>query len=231
MARMTNATALRGVQQERTYSPTLFPSRIFSRKNEGCAVTATAPCPLAMVVLLLLDLVAPLREHVEPHEQRGPQRHDEGRSAEGALDVVGDGLLGEVRLERELLRLDVGQVQPARPAHLVLAVDVVHVAARVGVDAGLRDVEQLVALAEGERAGGADLRARGLEPLRLAIRTERALADARRDRVVLVLRDLERAGDHAVPAAEAVLRVVDDRAARQLVHGANRAGRRAAGRQ
>ncbi|HEX9399045.1 MAG TPA: hypothetical protein VF912_02950 [Anaeromyxobacter sp.] len=39
-ARMTAASAFIGVQQDRTYSRQLLPSRIFSRKKDGSAARA-----------------------------------------------------------------------------------------------------------------------------------------------------------------------------------------------
>src|SRR5512133_2112116 len=231
-ARITAAIAFVSVQQERTYSFALKPSRIFSRTNDWNVWGAATALALAMVILLLgaglLGLFAAPRERVEPHEQRGPKGHHEGRGAERAGDEARDRGLRDVRPERELVQLDVGDVQPGRAAGLVLAVDVRDVLAGVRVDAPLRLLEQLTALAEGERAGGADLGARGLQALRLAVRTEHALADARGEAVVLVLRHVERARDHAVAAAHAAGCVVDDRAARELVERADRARGRAA---
>src|SRR5512138_3633092 len=148
-----------------------MPSRIFSLKNPGWAAMALA---LAMVVLLLLDRVlavavlAPLRERVDPHEQRRPEGHHEGRGAERAGHELRDVLVRRAGPQRELLEVEVADVEPARAAGLVLAVDVVHVAVGVRVDAGLGELEQLAAAPVGERAGRADLGAGGLEPLRLA---------------------------------------------------------------
>src|SRR5512138_2130359 len=58
-ARMIAATAFTGVQHDFTYSFVLMPSRIFSRMKPAAPWGArAAACPLAMVVLLLLDGVA-----------------------------------------------------------------------------------------------------------------------------------------------------------------------------
>src|SRR5512145_445538 len=163
--RIAAAMAFPFVQQERTYSRSPMPSRIFSRTNDWGAAMARA-WTLAMVVLLpvlralALGRPAAPGERVKPHQERGPQGHHERRSAERAGDEARDVLLRDVRAERELPDVDVGDVQPARPAGLVLALHVLHVLAGVRVDAGLRELEHLGARAERERAGRAHLGAR-----------------------------------------------------------------------
>src|SRR5215208_6601133 len=112
IARMSVATALKGVMHERRYSRVLMPSRIFSRKNPGLAATAWA---LAMGLLLLLfgvlAVLAPLREGVDPHQQRGPEGHDERGGAEGAGDEARVPLVSHADAERELLEGDVADVE------------------------------------------------------------------------------------------------------------------------
>src|SRR5512138_3781952 len=193
-----------------------------------------------MVVLLLGRAVARVvgglvllvGHRVDPHQQGRPQGHDERRSAERAGDDVRVRAGPDVGREvRHLLERDVADVEPARAARLELAVHVVHVAVGVRVDALLGDLDQLGALPEREGAGRADLGARRALPLRLALRAEGALPDARRVALVLVLRDVERAADHAVAAAHAAGRVVGDRAGRQLHHRLDRARRRARRRE
>src|SRR5512133_2737574 len=101
---MKAATVLAGVKSERRYSRALMPSRIFSRKNDGCAARASV-LTLAMVLLLsgaavgVLAVLAPLRERVEPHQQRGPEGHHEGRGAQRAGDQVRVGSLAHVGAE------------------------------------------------------------------------------------------------------------------------------------
>src|SRR5512133_1426803 len=232
---MIAMTRLPGVTRDFRYSRPLIPSRIFWRMKPGAV--ATAAFALAMVVLLLGLAVAgvvgglalPVGDRVDPHQERRPQGHDERRGAEGAADEVRVGLRPDVRRQRELLEGAVGDVEPARAARLELTVDVVHVAVGLLVDAGLGDLDQLAALPEEEGTGRADLGAGRSLPLRLALRAEGALPDARRVALVLVLRDVERAGDHAVAAAHAAGRVVGDRARGQLDHRLDRAGRRARG--
>src|SRR5512142_2667926 len=105
-----------------------MPSRIFSRKKPAPWGAMAAACPLAMVVLLLLDGVAvavavpaALRERVDPHQQRGPEGHHERRGAERARDELRDLLVRHAAgAERELLELEVADVEPARAARLVL---------------------------------------------------------------------------------------------------------------
>src|SRR5512133_1252093 len=211
-----------------------MPSRSFWRTKPGAV--ATAVLALAMVVLLLGRTVAGVvgflvlgvGHRVDAHQERRPQGHDERRGPECAGDEIrvraGADVGGEVR---HLIERDVGDVEPAGAARLELAVHVVHVAVGVAVDALLRDLDQLGALPEREGAGRADLGAgRGL-PLRLALRAERTLPDARRVALVLVLRDVERAADHAVAAAHAPGGVVGDGPGGQLHHRLDRAGRRA----
>src|SRR5512140_112695 len=102
--RMIAAMALPGVMHERRYSLQLMPSRIFSRKKPGWAARAWA---LAMGLLLLLGRVlavpAPLRERVDPHQQRGPEGHDERRGAERAGHERRVLLVRHAGAERELL--------------------------------------------------------------------------------------------------------------------------------
>src|SRR5690349_20066084 len=96
MARMTPARQFQGVKSDRRYARPVMPIRIFSLNQ--CAGAVAAVTVLDMVVPLLLGSgrggllggvgVAALRERVEPHEQRRPERHDEGRSAERALHLV-----------------------------------------------------------------------------------------------------------------------------------------------
>src|SRR5574340_886065 len=166
---MKAATALAGVMSERRYSLQPMPSRIFSLMKEGCARAPVRTS--AMVVLLLagggrlrvLALLAALRERVEPHQQRGPEGHHEGRGAQRAGHEVRVRPLGDVRPEGQLLQLDVADVEPARAARLALAEHVVEVAIGVGVDARLGRLEELGPPPEGEGAGGARLGAGRLQ--------------------------------------------------------------------
>src|SRR5574342_32846 len=226
---MKVATPLKGVSSERRYSPGLFPSRIFSWNQEPWPAAAAA-----LVMALLLSGRVPalprhpllaVRESVDPHEQRRPQGHDEGRYAQGAPDQLRVRGVGDRHLHVQARDVDVRDVEPVRPPGLVLAVDVVHVAVRVPVDAPLRLLEERAALAEGERAAGADRGAGRRLSLRLARGAEGALLHRGDGLGVLVLGDLEGAGHQAVAAAHAALRVVGDRAAGELVEGPHRAGR------
>src|SRR5512133_1990889 len=230
---MIAMTRLPGVTRDFRYSRPLIPSRIFWRMKPGAV--ATAAFALAMMVLLLGlavagirgGLVLPVGDRVDPHQERRPQGHDERRGAQRAGDEIRVRPGPDVGRERELLEGDVGDVEPARAARLELAVDVVDVAVGLLVDAGLGDLDQLAALSVEEGTGRADLGAGRSLPLRLALRAEGALPDARRVALVLVLRDVERAGDHAVAAAHAAGRVVGDGPGGQLHHRLDRAGRRA----
>src|SRR5512137_1473475 len=109
---MTVAMAFQGVSRERRYSPQPMPSRIFSRKNEEDPFSVATPAS-AMALLLLLDLVAALRERVEAHEQRWPERHDEGWGAQRPGDQLVVGALRDPGGQRQLLEGDVGDVEPA----------------------------------------------------------------------------------------------------------------------
>src|SRR5690349_21552667 len=98
IARMTPAMQFQGVRSERRYARPLMPMRIFSLNQCAGAVAVAAVRVLDMIVPLLLGGgrggllggvgIAALREGVEPHEQRRPERHHEGRSAERALHLV-----------------------------------------------------------------------------------------------------------------------------------------------
>ena len=123
------------------------------------------------------------------------------------------------------------QVQPGRPAHLRLTVDVVYVAVRPPFQPVLRHREQLRSTAEDQRLGGARRGTRRIGTGSLgAVGAELTLAHAGLERLVeLVRRNLERAGNLAVPASDADRGVVDHRPVRRLGQRADDAGRDARG--
>jgi hypothetical protein len=96
-------------------------------------------------------------------------------------------------------------------------------------DAILRFLNKLVALSEFRGASGADLGTRCLLAGEYAIRAHNAFADPRIQRVPFVLRLGERAGDHAIAAANALPDVVYDGAFLCLMESANGTSRRARG--
>src|SRR5262249_14978546 len=135
--------------------------------------------------------------------------------------------------EAELLERHGREVEHARAAGLLHAVDVVDVLAGPGGDAAARLGEHLLALAVAQRVGRAGLDARrrddALEEAvdlllvqRLAVARRRrrlsgavravgALVDLRRERVPVRRRHAPRTRPHAVAAADALRRVVRDR--------------------
>ena len=90
----------------------------------------------------------------------------------------------------------------------------------------VRQLDQVGAVSEGERLLGADVDAcRRASHLEAGVVAEDALLDHRVGHaLVVVARDVERAGDHAVAAADADLGVVDDRAFLGLGVGVDEAG-------
>src|SRR3990172_7155604 len=215
---MRPATTLNGVASLRAYSPGESPSRSFYRTQER---RSTRPATVSFMARLLLRftggaLPAP-RERVEPHQERWPERQHERNRRQERPGQLGIRRGPEVHPEAELLERDVGQVEPAGAAHLVLAVDVVDVAVRVLVDAGLRALQELSPLAELEGSAGAHLGARRELALPQAVGAEGALPDERERPVVLELRDPEGARDHAVAAPDAAVRAVHDRPLGELV--------------
>ena len=170
-----------------------------------------------------------MRERVEAHQQGRPERHHDRHRRQRGLRQLGVRRRAHAGLEPETLERHVGDVEPAGPPGLVLPVDVVHVLVGVLVDARARLVEQLRAVPELQGTGGAHLRARGHLAFRLTRGAEGALPHIRLCLLVLKLRDVERAGDHAVTAAEAAIARVGDRAGRALLEGAGRTRRHAGG--
>src|SRR3972149_3864532 len=111
-----------------------------------------------------------------------------------------------------------GEEQPAGPADFVLPVDVVDVPVRIRVDPGPGDLQQISLLPEECRPGRAHLGAGGRLPLLLPLVAEDALPHVGGGAVVLELRDVERARDHAVTAPHAPVLVVNDRGLLGLLH-------------
>src|SRR5512145_3285950 len=167
-----------------------------------------------MVVLLA---VLPVGQVVQSDEQRRPEDEDEGDAVEEAGGVLRVGRRPEVGPEAELLEGDARQVEPPGAADLVLAVDVVDVLVGILVDPLAGDVDELPLLPEEGGALGARLGARRLLAVLHPVEAELALLHVRKGAVVLVLRDVERAGDHAVPASHAPVLVVDDRPVLRLL--------------
>ena len=151
--------------------------------------------------------------------------------------------------QTELRERNSGEVQGRRAARFLLAVDVVDVGAVAGGDASARFRQHLVAVAEVERVGRTGLHARrhrvsggGELALlgrhqhavafgrRLEVQTvvaQRALADLGRERGPVRRDRAERAREHAVAAADALVGVVHDRTFGRLLERRHRARRRA----
>src|ERR1019366_6118514 len=214
--RIAVAIALTGVRRLLAYARRDIPRKNFSLIQGPPRISGFRACS-DMAFLLLSgafrgsDLVATFAERVHAHEKRRPESDDEGHGRERAVRELRIRLLLDAGGQRQGLERHVGDVEPARAARLVLAVNLVDVLLGVRVDACLGLFKEVRALAELKRAGGADLRACGRKTLRLASRTEGALLDEGRHARELVLRDSEGAHDHAVAAAEAAVGVVDDR--------------------
>ena len=195
----------------------------------------------------------PLAERSVERAEQGAERHDGGRHGpERRRGEPREGLLPE-RREPDLVEGDPGEVQHARPAELLLAVDVIDVPlGTIGLPL-LRERQHLVASPVAKRVGGAGLDARGshdgvdealglvfgggraveLDRDRLvrAVGAVRALLDLRRELVPLRGRHVPRARQHAVAAADALVDVVGDGTVRLPVQRRRRTGRDAAGLQ
>ncbi len=109
----------------------------------------------------------------------------------------------------------------------MLAVDVAHVLARILIDTLPGDLEDLRPRPELQGAGRAVIHAGRALTLPQPLPAHDALLDLRVRTVVLELRDVERARDHAEAAAHALAAVPGDRAVRRLVHRSRQAGRHA----
>src|SRR3989304_510290 len=143
---MSPAAALKGVSSPRRYSPRESPIRSFSLAQEWwppvlSKVSFTADL-LLPTVLHPGDPLLALREGVESHEEGRPEHQHEGDRREEGPGELGIGGVPQIRSEAELLEGHVGDVEPPRPAHLVLPVDVVNVPVGVLIDPGLRDLQQ-----------------------------------------------------------------------------------------
>src|SRR5659263_152819 len=182
------------------------------------ALAAAASVLLAMGCLLLFVDLAVLDEVVQPDEEGRPQDEHQGHPVEEAGGELGIGGRRQVGLQAELLLRNPRQEEPSGPADLVLPVDLVDVLARLVVDPGLGDLEQVALLPEEGRAGRADLGAGGLLPPVLPFVAEDALPDEGGGAVVLEPGDVEGAGDHAVAAPHAPVLVVNDRGLLGLLH-------------
>src|SRR5574340_1515152 len=91
--------------------------------------------------------------------------------------------------------------------------------------ARLGGVQHALPRAVNQCSGGAGLTAGWLFAVCLPVGAEIAFLDERQRFFPLRLGDVERAGSHAVAAADAALLVIDDRAALQLFQRRNRADR------
>ena len=177
--------------------------------------------------------LSPLPEEgVRGAEQGAHGHHGGGHGVERRLGEGRKGLLS-VRRKAELLERHSGQVQHARPAQLLLSVDVVDVPVGPVGDALVRERQHLLPGAVAQGVGGARLDAGGsrdgLEELlarvvgqRLPVERDRhrligavgavrALRDLRGARVPFRGRHVPGTRQHAVAAADAVVGVVRHR--------------------
>ena len=108
----------------------------------------------------------------------------------------------------------------------------VHVAIRVGGNAGAGDLDDLFAGAKGQRFLGTAFHAAGEFALGKTRCAQGAFHDSGSQRLaVFVCRDFERAGYHAVAAADADGRVIADGTVRLFLESPDKTGRRTSGFQ
>src|SRR5471030_634115 len=162
--RIAVAIALTGVRRLLAYARKDIPWNSFSRiqgpaENAGLRACSDMAFLLLSVPFRSGNLVAALAEGVHAHEERRPESDDEGHGRERAVRKLRIRPLLDAGGQRQGLERHVGDVEPARAARFGLPVDLVDVLPGIRVDAGLGLFEEVRAIAELKRAGGADLRA------------------------------------------------------------------------
>src|SRR5271166_3750775 len=126
-----------------------------------------------------------------------------------------------------LFYVHAGENQYTGPANFVKTINSRLVVRRVISDPGLCFLNKVVAVAEFRGARRTDLGARRLLPRNHTVRTHNAFAHAWIQRTPFVLGLRERAGHHAIAAADALPYVVDDRTLFGFVECSHRTDRRA----
>src|SRR5659263_386102 len=180
--RIAAATVLNGVRRLFAYSRKDIPRNTFSLiqgppRNAGFSACSDMAVLLPSVAFRRGDFVAALREGVHAHQERRPERDDEGHRRERPVRKLRIRLLLDARGKRERLERHVGDVEPARASGFVFPVDLVDVLVGVRVDARPGLLEEVGASAELKSARRADLGAGRCETLALALRAEGALLD------------------------------------------------------
>src|ERR1051326_676964 len=180
-----------------------------------CISVALPTVPVLQVAkpaLQFLHFFPPVRDPPDPVEEHSANGHNGRDLREGVPGEHRERGSLELGLESELLEGDAREVEDGRPAHFFQPVDAVDVLARLGFHPFVGFLHQVLPVAELRRSGRAGLGARGLEALLDPARAEPALLDARIIARPFVRRDLEGARLDAVPAADALRLVIDDRA-------------------
>ena len=145
------------------------------------------------------------------------------RSGEGGHRLVRNLLAGA---ETEVRERRVGNVNPTGAARFLFAVNVFDIFRIIGRDF-LRFCQEIVDVAEFHHVGRADGHTGGRLPFADAAGAHHALGDLRNRGVPFKFRDIERATDHAVPATDAVSRIVKHRSFRRFLERPRRTGRNA----
>src|ERR1043165_1645327 len=170
-----------------------------------------------------------MRDPVRAAQQNGAERNEVGNARQHAVRRARQGFGRQIDVVAPRREWHARKQQDRRPAHLFLAEDHVHVVVRVLEDAAVRLAQQLFAVTEERGLRRADLRAGGLLAGEHALAAHRALADARIERIPLVLGNVERTRNHAVAAAHALRGVVYYRAFGRLLQGGHGTDGRATG--
>src|SRR5574341_80370 len=216
---MSRAPTWNGVMSFFRYSGHDMPIKSLSMNHDrksGLTVKSLMAFLLRSGSRFFVDPVPVPDRGVHHAEERRPDGEYERHRGEKTLGPFDHGPVRQVRREVELLEGHPGKIQPVRPTGFVLAVDMVDVLVGMLRDPFAGHGDQVVPLPERERARGAGLGA-GRYPAVLESRivAHGALHDLRvQGAFIIVGRDVEGAGDHAVPASEAEVGIVLHRALR-----------------
>src|SRR5271157_1005865 len=172
-----------------------------------------------------------MRNPVNASQDQGPHRDKVWNSLHHSAGVFGHRSLAEFGGGRIAVFFDVlgSNDEDRGSANFVQTVDARQVGGWTLANTVLRFLNKVVALAKLGGPSGTDLGTCRLFAGSHAVRAHNAFADSRIQRVPFVLGLTERAGHHAIAAADTLPDVIDDRTLRGLMHGADGTNRGASG--